>query len=80
MNNKILIGKDIIDIDVNGVFDRVSNNNWYRATGKGLREIYSDGTIIINIEYANINDCIDVKYNMNNDSYIEKVDVVTTLI
>lgn len=76
----ILIGKDIIDIDVNGVFDRMSCNNWYRATGKAVREVYNDGTIVINIEYANINDCTDVKYNMDNDSYIEKVDIVTTLV
>lgn len=76
---KNLIGTDFIDINVNGMFDCFSNWNWYRATGKALREVYSDGTIVINVQYANTNNYEDIKYNMNNNGWNEQVDVVTSI-
>lgn len=77
--NKIKIGCDMVDVDVNGVFDRFINNSWYRASGKALREVFSDGTCIINYEYVNTCDEEDIRYNCNNDDYIYKVDVVKEL-
>lgn len=50
---QILLGKDVITIEINGVYDKFYDWEWWRPNGLATREVYSDGEVIIYPQFEN---------------------------